>query len=382
MSKNLLFIDYLIPTPDKDAGSLLAFNTILLLKNSGFNVIVTSFSPHNKLKYKKLLSKNNIFFLEPKYLDDYLNKKGKEIDFIYGTRYNAYGYLLNLLKLKCINAKFIFHTVDLAFLRETRELNLIKSQLNKKLIIQRKKEISLLKKHELNCIKQSDVSILTSTVEEKYLRKIDKKSKLTTLGLIDKPKFTKKKFEQRKNIIFLGNYHHTPNMDAVKYFIKRIMPKLIKLGFKDKFLIAGSFREEELKKLARKSKQVKYIGYKKNLYNLFNNTKLFVSPLRFGAGVKGKLVTSVSYGLPIIASKITLEGMGLGNKIVSYSNEKQLLEKIINFYYSEKQWKKYKENIETIMIDHFGQKTFNKNLEKCFKKIGYNFKFQTNHKIY
>ena len=382
MSKNLLFIDYLIPTPDKDAGSLLAFNTILLLKNSGFNVIVTSFLPHNKLKYKKLLSKNNIFFLEPKYLDDYLNTKGKEIDFIYGTRYNAYGYLLNLLKLKCINAKFIFHTVDLAFLRETRELNLIKSKLNKKLIIQRKKEISLLKKHELNCIKQSDVSILTSIAEEKYLRKIDKKSKLTILGLIDKPKFTRKKFEKRKNIIFLGNYHHTPNMDAVKYFIKHLMPKLIKLGFKDKFLIAGSFREKELKKLARKSKQVKYIGYKKNLYNIFNNAKLFVSPLRFGAGVKGKLVTSASYGLPIIASKITLEGMGLGNKIVSYSNEKQLSEKIINLYYSEKQWKKYKENIETIMIDHFGQKTFNKNLEKCFKKIGYNFKFQTNHKIY
>ena len=382
MSKNLLFIDYLIPTPDKDAGSLLAFNTILLLRNSGFNVIVTSFSPHNKLKYKKLLSKNNIFFLEPKYLDDYLNTKGKEIDFIYGTRYNAYGYLLNLLKLKCINAKFIFHTVDLAFLRETRELNLIKSKLSKKLIIQRKKEISLLKKHELNCIKQSDVSILTSIAEEKYLRKIDKKSKLTILGLIDKPKFTRKKFEKRKNIIFLGNYHHTPNMDAVKYFIKHLMPKLIKLGFKDKFLIAGSFREKELKKLARKSKQVKYIGYKKNLYNIFNNAKLFVSPLRFGAGVKGKLVTSASYGLPIIASKITLEGMGLGNKIVSYSNEKQLSEKIINLYYSEKQWKKYKENIETIMIDHFGQKTFNKNLEKCFKKIGYNFKFQTNHKIY
>jgi len=382
MSKNLLFIDYLIPTPDKDAGSLLAFNTILLLKNSGLNVVVTSFSPHNKLKYKKLLSKNNIFFLEPKYLDDYLNNKGKEIDFIYGTRYNAYGYLLNLLKLKCINAKFIFHTVDLAFLRETRELNLIKSKLNKKLIIQRKKEISLLKKHELNCIKQSDVSILTSTAEEKYLRKIDKKSKLTILGLIDKPKFTKKKFEKRKNIIFLGNYHHTPNMDAVKYFIKHLMPKLIKLGFKDKFLIAGSFREKELKKLARKSKQVKYIGYKKNLYNVFNNAKLFVSPLRFGAGVKGKIVTSASYGLPIIASKITLEGMGLGNKIVSYSNEKQLSEKIINLYYSEEQWKKYKESIETIMIDHFGQKTFNKNLEKCFKKIGYNFKFQTNHKIY
>ena len=127
---------------------------------------------------------------------------------------------------------------------------------------------------------------------------------------------------------------------------------------------------------------MKYIGYKKNLYDLFNNTNLFVSPLRFGAGVKGKLVTSASYGLPIIASKITIEGMGLGNKIISYSNEKQLSNKILSLYNSEKQWKKYKENIETILSDHFGQKTFAKNLEKCFKKIGYNLKIKTNHNIY
>jgi len=53
MSKNLLFINYIIPTPDKDEGSLLAFNTILLLKNSGLNVVVTSFSQHNKLKGNK-----------------------------------------------------------------------------------------------------------------------------------------------------------------------------------------------------------------------------------------------------------------------------------------------------------------------------------------
>ena len=100
--KNILFIDYLIPTPDMDAGSLLAFNTMLILKNSGMNVIMTSFSPHNKMKYKKMLSQENIFFLEPKYLDDYLARKGNEIDFIYGTRYNAYGFLLNLLKARSL----------------------------------------------------------------------------------------------------------------------------------------------------------------------------------------------------------------------------------------------------------------------------------------
>jgi len=53
MQKNLLFIDYVIPTLDKDEDSLLAFNTILLLKNSGLKVVVTSFSQHNKLEGNK-----------------------------------------------------------------------------------------------------------------------------------------------------------------------------------------------------------------------------------------------------------------------------------------------------------------------------------------
>ena len=61
--------------------------------------------------------------------------------------------------------------------------------------------------------------------------------------------------------------------------------------------------------------------------------------------------------------------MNLNNKIVSYSNEKQLLDKILNLYYSKKQWEKYKANLENLMIDKFGQKTFGENLEKCFKKI-------------
>ena len=371
-NKNLLFIDYLIPTPDKDAGSLLAFNTILLLKNSGFNVIFSSFSPHNKQVYKDLLQKNDIFYLEPKYLDDYLSRKGSEIDFIYGTRYNAYGFLLSLLKLKCLKAKFIFHTVDIAFLRETRELNLIKKSLKKSYVDYRKKQISILKKHELNCIKNSDLTILTSSEEMKVIRKYDKISKLALLGFIMRPNFTRNKFKERKNIIFLGNYNHVPNLDAVKYFVNKILPKLIKAGFKDKFIIAGYAKEIELKKLEKISKKVKYIGYQKNLYKLFNDAKLFVSPLRYGAGIKGKLATSMAYGLPIIASKMTIEGMNLKKKIWSYSTEKSLISKICKVYYSENNWNEYKNNLENLMESNFGVIVFSNNLKKCFKMVGYN----------
>ena len=347
--KNLLFIDYLIPTPDQDAGSLLAYNTLMLLKNSGFNVIMSSFSPHNKQLYKSLLQRNNIFFLEPMYLDDYLSRKGSEIDFIYGTRYNAYGFLLNLLKLKCLNAKFIFHTVDIAFLRETRELNLIKKSQKKSYVDYRKKQISILKKHELNCIKNSDLTILTSSEEMKLIRKYDKISKLAILGFIMKPNFTRNKFNERKNIMFLGNYNHVPNLDAVKYFVSKILPKLIKAGFKDKFIIAGYAKEIELKKLEKISKNVKYVGYQKNLCKLFDEAKIFVSPLRYGAGIKGKLATSISY-----------------------STEKSLINEICKLYYSENDWNKYKNDIENLMESNFGVNVFAKNLTKCFKMVGYN----------
>ena len=87
---------------------LLAFNTILILKNSGFDVTLMTCSSHNKKNEVNLVRSNGIFFIEPKYADDYLSRFGSEIDVVYGTRYNAYGYYLNILKIKCIKAKFIF----------------------------------------------------------------------------------------------------------------------------------------------------------------------------------------------------------------------------------------------------------------------------------
>ena len=105
-----------------------------------------------------------------------------------GTRYNAYGYYLNILKIKFIKSKFIFHTVDLAFLRETREFQLKKSFLTQKERILRLEQINLLRKHELECMRKSDISILTSKFEKNLLEKKYKIKRLSRFSNKEKKK--------------------------------------------------------------------------------------------------------------------------------------------------------------------------------------------------
>lgn len=383
MKKELLFIDYLVPTPDKDAGSLLAYNTLLILSKSGFKITLLTYSDFSSQKSVNDIQKLGVFYLRPKYVDDYLSRFGHKIDVIYGTRYNAYGYYLNILKTKCIKAKFIFHTVDLAFLRETREFQLKKSSLTKKERILRLEQINLLRKHELECMRKSDISILTSKFEKNLLEKKYKIKRLSLLGLVMKEKKSIIKYNKRKNIFFLGNYNHTPNIDAVDYFTSKILPKLIKKGFSEKFLIAGTFQEKKMKSFEKiNPKYIKYIGFQKNLDKIFSKTRLFVSPLRFGAGIKGKLATCIAYSMPVIASKISIEGMRLGKNVVTYNNDADFIKKILKYYNSEKIWNLYQTKIHSLMKIHFGVNLFSKNLEKCFHKAGIKIKVKRNTKLY
>ena len=107
-----------------------------------------------------------------------------------------------------------------------------------------------------------------------------------------------------------------------------------------------------------------------------------MSPLRFGAGIKGKLATCIAYSMPVIASKISTEGMRLGKNVVTYNNDSDFIKKILKYYNSEKIWNLYQKKIHSLMKIHFGVNLFSKNLEKCFHKVGIKIKVKRNTKLY
>src|SRR3954447_215478 len=118
-------------------------------------------------------------------------------------------------------------------------------------------------------------------------------------------------FKNRKNLAFLGGYGHPPNVEAVEFFCKEVMPKLAQVDPKIEFHIYGSNVPDWMYDL--ETDNVKIKGFVEDLGDIFQKYRLFVSPLLTGAGIKGKVLSCISYGCPSILSSISAEGIGLTN---------------------------------------------------------------------
>ncbi|MEJ7711138.1 MAG: glycosyltransferase family 4 protein [Pyrinomonadaceae bacterium] len=110
-------------------------------------------------------------------------------------------------------------------------------------------------------------------------------------------------------MLFIGNFNHRPNKDAVHYFVKKIFPLLQRRIKHLKFYVVGSNMPEEI--TAYNSEDIAVLGYVPNVDALFHDSRVFVTPLRYGAGMKSKVGQALSYGLPVVTTTIGAEGIGL-----------------------------------------------------------------------
>ncbi|MCM8827520.1 MAG: glycosyltransferase family 4 protein, partial [Candidatus Omnitrophica bacterium] len=151
-------------------------------------------------------------------------------------------------------------------------------------------------------------------------------------------------FEERQDIAFLGNYRHPPNVIAVEFFVKEVMP-LLKRRIPDiRFLIYGANAPDEFKKLEAEGAILK--GYVKNLDDVFKNIKVFVAPLLSGAGIKGKVLEALSYGVPSVLSPIAAEATGILNNFhaIIAENPKEWVDAIYNLYTNKELWERISKN--------------------------------------
>jgi len=114
-------------------------------------------------------------------------------------------------------------------------------------------------------------------------------------------------YTKRRDLVFIGGYEHQPNVDAVFYFTNEIFP-LIRQQYPDIcFHVVGSHPTPEI--LALNSENIVVHGFVPDLSKLMASMRISVNPIRFGAGVKGKLITSMAHGVPCIGTPIAFEGM-------------------------------------------------------------------------
>src|SRR5206468_4003329 len=233
--KNILVIDHHLPMPEKDAGSLRMFHILNILHRLGHRV---TFVPDNLADippYSDELRKRGIEFVYHPYIKkvrDYLIAHGSEFDLVVLSRCDFARKHIADVRQHAPQSRVIFDTVDLHFLRTNREAAIT----NDPEVQQKAREKEQL---EYDLIDQADETWVVSGMEQKLLRKARPDKSIEIVPTIVDVPGSKAPFSMRRDFLFIGGFQHTPNIDAVIFFLKKIHP-LVKERLGDaKFYIIG-----------------------------------------------------------------------------------------------------------------------------------------------
>ena len=302
---HILYIDATTPEPDKDAGSVNSVYSMRLLIEAGYRV---HFIPGSNFaywgEYTKALQKLGVecvYYPFYSNIKSYLDERGDMFEHVIVSRAESAELMLPTVKKMCPNAKIIYNTVDLHFMRMEREAEILKDASIK--IAAKKMRIT-----ELGFIEECDATIVLSEVERSLLSKQKSiKDKLWTIPLIRPDARRLVEFETSEDIVFIGGYKHPPNVDAVEWLVKEIWPEMRKRLPGVKLRICGSSMPPHFKDFAAEDVLIK--GFIPDLDGLLAKTRLTIAPLRYGAGLKGKVASSIGAGVPCIGTDVAFEGM-------------------------------------------------------------------------
>jgi glycosyltransferase involved in cell wall biosynthesis len=234
-------------------------------------------------------------------------------------------------------SRIIFDTVDLHFVREAGEARVTGDPK-----IERKAQETEQAENEL--IDQADETWVVSSSEQRLLKeKWPDKSIQVVSNIVDVPG-SNTPFALRRDWLFIGSFQHRPNIDAVLFFAQRILP-LVSPRLRDaKFFIIGDNAPPEIVALA--NEKIVVTGLQRDARPFFDSVKLSVAPLRFGAGVKGKINQSMAFGVPVVATSLAVDGTELRDRqdILVADDPQDFAEALIELYGSEELWNRLSEN--------------------------------------
>lgn len=303
-SFRVLVIDSNTPKLNNDAGSYAAIQEMKLLIELGAKLVFLPLNFAHMGKHTERLQSHGIECLHyPFYtsVEQVMALRGAEFDLVYITRYETVHAVIDSVKSHS-NAKIAFNNADLHFMRELREeLQSTGCELSGPLATREK---------ELEAINAVDVTLCYTETERAIVAShLFTEDNIKRCPWVVNPVSHVPSVETRRGMAFLGGFNHRPNVEAVKYFCEEIMPLLVERDPEIVLKVYGSGMPDELKQLS--SKNVVLVGFVEDLNDLFSTARVFVSPLLTGAGLNGKMIDCMAYGLPSVISPLTADGTGL-----------------------------------------------------------------------
>lgn len=305
--KTVLFVDHYVPTYDMDAGSRTVFAYLQMFVQQGFSVKFIGDNFYQSEPYTTTLQQMGVEVLYGSWYaqnwKEWILRNSDCFDYAFLNRPHIAVNYIDFLR-KHTKAKIVYYGHDLHFLRMTREYELTG---DKKLL----KEAAEWKERELSLMRKADMAYYPSEVEAKVIHEIDPQIRVKAIPayLFDDVEDVDYRAEEREGLFFIGGFRHGPNVDAVKWMATEIMPLLRERIPEIEIHIAGSCAPEELTALEGNGIKLEGAVSDEELARLYKHCRLTVVPLRYGAGIKGKVIESMRFGLPVVTTPCGAEGI-------------------------------------------------------------------------
>jgi GT2 family glycosyltransferase len=311
--KHMLVIDHYVPQPDRDAGSRTLFAYIKMFVEGGLQV---SFWPDNLYRDKDYLKALQDLGVEVLYgsqfvgrFPEWIAERGRYFDYVFLSRAHvAINYIDHVRDQS--PAKLLYYGHDLAYERLTQEYALTgKAKVKDEIDYWFDLEQQIWRKTDvLYYPAQEEVAAVQAAAPDKTVRKFSiyvyPESDIAEARVrLDQPP------NPMPTIMFVGGYRHRPNVDGALWFVREVLPLVRRQIPEIRTILAGSFPPPAVTRLA--SQNVLVTGYVADpvLEWLYRSANAAILPLRFGGGVKGKLIEALRFGVPVVTTRWGAQGL-------------------------------------------------------------------------
>lgn len=347
--RHILVIDALMPDPSRDAGSLQVFNIMHLLREMGWRV---TFMADNRIASPRDIRTLGAIGVEvlckpwSPPLATWLRHERDGLNAVMLCRHYVADPNLPLIRRMAPKARVLFDTEDLHFLRERRAAEHTgNSALIRQAAASQRREFALMREcHATFVVSAAELALLNRELPE---------ANVLLLPNMHPVHGRQCEFEQREGLVFVGGFGHPPNVDAVQWLIAEIYPRIRATRPDIALHLIGDIPESA--RVALQGDGITVHGRVEDLAPWMSAARVSLAPLRYGAGVKGKVNTAMSHGLPVVATSIAAEGMWLrhGENALLADDAESFAEAVLRLYQDRALWYELSEGGMKNIQEHF-----------------------------
>jgi autotransporter passenger strand-loop-strand repeat protein len=309
--RRALVIDAVWPRPGQDAGSQAILAHMRGLKRLGWHVslAVKACVRPAETALALLRAEGIVCHVPPAVftVEEVLARQADSYQLVYLHRNSVARPYVSLIRDYQPHARIVYSVADLHHLRLARQASV---EARPELM----RHASWMKRHELAAIQQVDAVITHSPAEAALLAKED----TGTAGIHVVPWPVKPAlkprpaygWDNRSGMVFVANFKHQPNLDGLNWLVSEVMPLVLGEAPEAILTVAGEGLPTSLAQLLA-GPSVTLLGHVPDLAPIYNKARLAVAPLRFGAGLKGKVLEAWAHGLPCVMTLTAAEGLPL-----------------------------------------------------------------------